>query len=293
MSETVEWIDADGVTLTLSGPGVTTYQVDWGVSGRYMPKIEVQVDSIPGRAGGVLRGARHGVHEFVLPLSLAASTESSLRTLLRSLVDCMDPTRGQGRIRVTSPLGDQREITCAYAAGLEMEEKLGDSSGPGFQACPLAMVAYDPYWYDVSPVSSPVWTVTDAPTFFPILPIRLTASELVVDEVISNSGSVEAWPVWTIRGPGADILLTNQTTGQYLQFKSSFSLGDGQFVTIDTRPGVKAVTLDDGTNLYDQLEAASSLWPLRRGDNAVRLEMSAVTAVSSLQVSYWRRYLAP
>lgn len=285
MTETTEWFDADGASLALD--------VDWDVSGRFMPKIEAESDGIPGRAGAVLRQTRHGVREFVMGVWVQGVGDTGLRTALRSMVDRMDPTRGAGRIRVTSPLGDQREITCYYAAGLEMAERLGDASGPDFQRIPLAFTAYDPYWYDVSPVSSPVWTVTDAPSFFPFFPLRLTASELVVDEIITNGGSVEAWPVWTIRGPGAGAKLTNTTTGQYLYFPA-LTLGAGQYITVDTRPGVKSVLLDDGTNLYPQLDTGSSLWPLQRGDNAIRLEMSGVSVTdSSLQVSYWRRYLSP
>lgn len=288
--EVTWWVDADG--------GITVLPVEWKARGRFMPKVEITSDGVPGRAGEVPRSARHGVREMVLPLFWTSASDTVLRTELRGLVDKMNPANDDGtprfgRIRVQSVLGDVREVTCLYAGGLDLDEELDGSSGLDWQKIPLVFTAHDPYWYDASPVASPVWTVTDTPAFFPILPIYLTASELVVEEVVTNTGSVEAWPVWTIRGPGADIKLTNQTTRQYLQFRSSFSLGVGQYITIDTRPGVKAVALDDGTNLYDQLEAASSLWPLRKGDNAIRLEMSAVSATSSLQVSYWRRYLAP
>lgn len=291
MSETIEWIDADGASLTINGPGVTTYQVDWEVSGRFMPRIEVQVDEIPGRAGALLRDTRHGIHEFILPLSIAASSESDLRTLLRDLVDRMDPTRGMGKIRVTSPVGDQREINCVYAAGLEMAEKEG-SSGPEYQECPVAFTAYDPYWYDPSPTAL-TFSVTSVAAFFPIFPLRLTASQLVVDDTVVNSGSVDAWPVWTITGPGSGITLRNLTTGKFLTL-DSVTLGVGESVSVDTRPGYRTVTRNDGTNLYPNMTLLSSLWPLARGANAVRLEMSGADfAVSEMSVSYYQRYLSP
>lgn len=291
MSETIEWIDADGVALTLHSPSVELYQVDWDVSGRFMPRIEVQVDEIPGRAGAVLRDVRHGVHEFVLPLSIAAADDAALRTVLRELVDRMDPTRGTGKIRVTSPVGDQREINCVYAAGLEMAEKAG-SSGPGYQECPLAFTAYDPYWYDPSPIAE-TFAITDTPDFFPILPLRLTSSELVADGVATNTGSVDAWPVWTVTGPGSGITLRNLTTGTYLTL-DGVTLQAGESISIDTRPGYRTVTQNDGTNLYPNLTLLSTLWPLARGTNNVRLEMTGVdAAVSGLTLSYYQRYLSP
>lgn len=291
MTETFEWIDADGGFLTISGPGVTTYQVDMGVSGRYMPKPRVQADGVPGQAGGRLRRVDHDVREFVLPLSIAAATESTLRGLLRDLMYRMDPTRGEGKLRVTSPVGDQREITCLYAAGLEGDEK-DEVSGPGFQAFPVAYTAYDPYWYDISPTGK-TFSVVAVANFFPIFPLHLTASQLVVDDTVTNNGDVETWPVWTITGPGTDINLLNLTTGQTLDFTAT--LGTGESITVDTNPNIKSVTLGDGSNVYSLVDwTVSSLWPLARGVNAVRLEMSGITAgVSGLQVSYKQRYLSP
>lgn len=292
MSETVEWIDADGVSLTISGPGVITYGVDEPLSGRWMPKIRVQSDGVPGRPGGVFRRADHDVREFVLSLSVAASNDATLRPLLRDLMRRMNPTRGQGKIRVTSPVGDQREITCLYTAGLEGEEK-EEVSGPGFQAYPIAFQAFDPYWYDTSPTSK-TFTVTTVPNFFPLPPIHLTSSNLVVDDTVTNNGDEETWPVWTITGPGTDIRLVNLTTSKVLDFGVN-ALGAGEVITVDTRPNIKSVTLDDGTSLYSWVDwTQSQFWPLEVGINAVRLEMSGITAnVSGLQISYWQRYLSP
>lgn len=291
MSETFSWIDADGGSLTIGGPGVNTYQVDWKASGRFMPKIATEVDQVPGQPGGILRSARHDIHDFVLPLSIATTTESSLRTLLRDLMYRMDPTRGPGKIRVVSPVGDQREINCVYTAGLEVEEQEGPS-GPTYQACPVAFTAHDPYWYDVSPTSK-TFVLTSLPSFFPIFPIQLTASQLVVDDTILNDGDVETWPVWTITGPGASITLRNSTTGKLLSIPS-ITLTAGQVLTIDTRPGAKSVLLDDGTSQFSSVDwTVSTLWQLLKGTTVIRLEMTGITAASALSVSYYQRYLSP
>lgn len=285
MTETLQWIDADGATTTLDA--------EWEVSGRFMPPIKTQVDEVPGQPGGLLRSTRHGIREFVVAVWQQGAGETGLRTALRAFVDKLDPIRGPGKLRVTSPLGDQREITCSYAAGLEMEEKLGDSSGPDSQKIPLAFTAFDPYWYDPSPTSE-TFSIVSVPSFFPIFPIKLTASELVVDDTVTNNGSVETWPVWTITGPGTDITLRNLTTGLHMSF-GTHALGAGESLVIDTRPGRKSVTLQDGTNAYAWLDwTVSSLWSLKRGMTSVRLEMAGVIAgQSSLQVSYWQRYLSP
>lgn len=291
MSETFTWIDADGGFLVIGGPSTNTYQVDWKATGRFMPKPRIQSHGVPGQPGAVLDGVDHDVRDFVLPLSIAATSEANLRVLLRDLMTRMNPKRGQGKIRVTSPIGDQREITCLYAAGLEGDETEG-VSGPQFQAFPLAFTAFDPYWYDVSP-SSKTFTLTALPNFFPIFPVRLTASQLVVDDNVTNGGDEETWPVWTITGPGVSVTLRNSSSDQLISIPS-ITLTAGQVLTIDTRPGVKSVLLNDGTDMFSSVDhTVSTLWPLRIGVNAIRLEMSGISAASALSVSYYQRYLTP
>jgi hypothetical protein len=99
--------------------------------------------------------------------------------------------------------------------------------------------------------------------------------------------------VWTVAGPGSLVKLVNNGNGQALYFPA-IALGSGETITIDTRPGVKAVLLNNGTNMYPLLDPTSALWPLLRGANSIRLEMSGVDSLaSSLQVTYYQRYLSP
>lgn len=283
-AEVTKWIDPDGTVFTL--------EVDWDVSGRFMPPIRFVSEGVPGQPGEFFREADHEPRDFVMTVDLTAANDVALRTLLRSFVASMDPKRGPGKIRVTSPLGDQREITCWYSAGLEMEEKLGNS-GPDWQRVPLKMRALDPYWYDVNPTSKTFTVATLVPSFFPIFPLKLTASELAVDDNIDNTGDVDAWPVWTVNGPGAGIKLSNLTTGKAVYFPD-LVLVDGQQLVVDTRPGVKSTVIDETTNAYSALSQSSSLWSLERGVNIIRLEMSgADDEMSGLELVYHRRFLSP
>lgn len=287
--EVVSWVDADG--------GVTVLPVEWKARGRFMTKVSVRSDKVPGQSGERPREVRHEAHEFLLPFFWTSVSDGALRTELRQLVDKMNPanddnTPRYGKVRVQSPLGDVREINCLYTAGLEMDEDLDGSSGQTWQKMPVSFTAYDPYWYDPSPVGK-TFALTQVPKFFPIFPLRLTASQLAVDDTVVNNGSVVAWPVWTITGPGTGIKLVNTTTQQSLLFLASFALGAGEVLTVDTRPGAKTVLLQDGTDMFEQLDPVSSLWSFRKGANAIRLEMSAITVASSLTVNYYQRYLSP
>lgn len=274
---------------------VTTCDVDWNAKGRFMPPVEAQEDIIPGQPGSVPRNFRHKTREFTIRLNYVAATEPALRTLLRNTMYTNDPTRGEGIIRVTSPGGDVREIGCRYQSGLEFDESPG-SSGPTMQQADVTFKAYDPYWRDPSDTTQS-FTIGNAPLFFPIFPIRLTASQIAVDDTVINNGDVPAWPVWVITGPGSVISLQNLTTGRSTVLQSTV-LGAGESVTIDTRPsGIyptgKTILRQDDVSLFGDQSNTSALWELAVGNNAVRLAMSgAVVGQSALTLNWRRRYLA-
>jgi len=283
-AEITTWIDASG--------SATTLDVDLDASGRFAPGPAFITNGVPGAPGERLRSVRHVPHDFTIRVVVSGADEPAVRTSLRALVHAMDPTRGDGIIRVQSPIGDVREIVCRYVDGLGLDEKVG-STGPQVQFADVKFRAFDPYWRDSSDVVTP-YVVGVTPTFFPIFPIRLTASEIAVDASVTNGGDVEAWPVWQITGPGSSIVLRNVTTGKLLQF-STLSLSAGEFVSVDTRPeAVSQVVKSNGTSVFSDLTATSSLWSLTAGLNAIRLEMGgALAGSSSLTLSYRQKYLAP
>lgn len=280
-AEVFEWLDVDGASTTLTAL--------WDADGRFMPPPRRVDEVVPLQAGGRLRDVRHDVRDVRLKLHLDAASDTALRTSLRALLAALDPVRGDGRLRVTAPGGDQRELYCRYVGGLEMAEQGGQTATATLQQAPLILRAVDPYWYDTATATATYTTGTPA-TFFPIFPIRLSSSEVFADATVTNDGDVEAWPTWTITGPGSGLVLRNLTTGKLLSLTQTLAAGDT--VTIDTRPGVKTVVLDDGTNLFGNLSATSSLWALQAGDNSLRVELASATADSQVIVSYRRRYLS-
>jgi phage-related protein len=285
--ETTQWIAPDGT--------VSDLDVDWNAKGRFMPPPTFQEDLIPGQPGSVFRNVVHAPRDFTIRVVTTAADEAAVRTALRSLVSSMDPTRGEGTLRVTSPLGDVREIGCRYKSGLEVEESI-DNGGPQSQLADITFHAFDPYWRDASD-SSQTFEIGAAPVFFPIFPIQLTSSQIVASATVTNDGDVPAWPVWTIQGPGSVITLRNTTTGRVTVLEETV-LGAGESIVIDTRPTHssptgKTITKQDGTNLFSDLTPQSALWELVQGTNSIQLEMAgAIVGASSLTMSWRRKWLA-
>lgn len=284
--EPIEWISAEGTSTEL--------WVQPGASGRFGPPVVIQDEEVPGFAGSRFREVRHGPREFSLPLFIDATSEAAKRTALRTLIRQLDPTLGEGRLRVHAPTGDVREINCRVRAGLEGDEDTGNAY-PGWQKIVPMFRAFDPYWYDTMDTIATFTTGATA-TFFPIFPIRLSSSQVFVDANVSNPGDLETWPQWEITGPGSSIVVRSLDTEEFTSFSSGlgeFSLGAGEKLTIDTRPGIKSVTGPNGENLWPYLSWDSALWPLIRGTNAVRVEMGGATTDSSVKLVYRPRYLMP
>jgi hypothetical protein len=102
---------------------------------------------------------------------------------------------------------------------------------------------------------------------------------------------VESWPVWTITGPGSSPILRNLSKNVFLSLPVTLLAGES--VVIDTRPGRKTVTKQDGSSLFGSLTQTSSLWSLLPASNSVRIEFTgALAGVSTVTLNFRRRYLS-
>ncbi|MCP8970576.1 phage distal tail protein [Ectobacillus ponti] len=284
MADVMSWIDADGNETILSNQ--PNYMVLPGTAGRFMPPVEFIEGEVPFQSGSYLRQVNIKSRDVDIPLRVTGANDAEIWGILRNLLRLFNPVRGNGRLRVTAPDGSQRELTCRYHSGLELSETL-ENRMETFQKFILVLRAFDPFWYDVA-TNVQTFTTGQPATFFPFFPIRLSSSTVFADTSVNNTGDVPAWPEWIITGPGDTIFLRNLTTGEVLNLNTS--LGAGETLTVDTKPGKKSVRKGDGTNLYYTLSDDSALWSLRQGVNNIRIEMSNATDQSSVQLSYRNRY---
>lgn len=283
MTESIFWVDPDD--------GVTELDCEWDATGRFAPNPVFEADGVPGQSGQRLRFVRHDVHEFAMKFWLYEASEELLRTTLRNTIYKMDPTRGIGRLRIVAPGGDSREIFCRVSSGLGLSEVLGEDSAFYAQRISATFLAHDPYWYSVGDTAIVYTGDTEVSTFFPFFPLRLSASSVFVnDSSISNPGDLEAWPVWTVEGPGSNIVFTNITTSESLTLNTVVS--SGQSVTIDTRPGAKTVLDDGGNSLFPLMTATSTLFSLARGDNHIQVAMDSTSATSAIRLAFRPRFFS-
>lgn len=297
LCKTITWVDADGAELVLDSTDRRAALM--GAQGRGMPPIVLSQEVVPLQPGARLRYVNHGPRDYAVPWAVWEDDPTDLDATLRSLLPRFDPNRGDGILRIHTPDGVTRELTCRYIGGAERNEAgpqfgVSESEQRSHQAMTLVFRAFDPYWY--GPAVSGSQGTGSAPSFFPIPNtdtgsfVTLTSSEVFAVLSLVNPGDVPAQPVWTITGPGSDIVLRNQDTGASLSL-TGLTLAVGQSAIIDTRRYVQTAERNDGTNLYPYLTDDSEFWWLERGTTSVQVEMGGATGASLVAWTYDPPYL--
>jgi hypothetical protein len=266
--ETHEWRSAAGE--------VVRFVTRVGATSRFMPPVEIQSLRVPQAHGARFRGARHEPRLVLLPVVVPAPQTTTGRTELRRWAKALDPAKGEGTLTVVQGPSPGRFLNCVYEAGLET---MAEDNGQPLELAVLGFRASDPYWLDASVAAGPV-TVSDTEA----------APDPLATTVITNTGDVNAWPVFTFNGPGSALSINNDTTGKVIEIGGAAFIA-GDVVVVDTRPGRKTVTVN-GANGFSRLSAVSTLWPLVPGANTVRVVVTGGSGATTT-FTYNPRWLAP
>lgn len=264
------------------------------------PGIDLATAPVPLKPGARIRSVNVRSTTVDGIVLVQGASNSQIRDRLDSLARWLDPRRGEARLRCYREDGDVRELYCRRVGGLDIDYARG---GPGYQAIPVTLEATeDPYWYDLAPQTQ-TFTIGTAPAFFgdPFLPVVLASASVIASTSVSNTGTADAYPVWTINGPGSNPMILHERGGGSFQFGYALSLGES--IIVDTRPPqrrpldssgrpVLPVRSSAGDNLYPYL-TVDGLGVLLPGSTPVQIAMPGATADSSIVLDYTRRWLSP
>lgn len=279
--EQVIWMDGGGGQINLNNHDslfCTRKRV-----GVWSPVYKLQSSRLPLAEGSQF--SRMSVEERGLDLQVKVrgQTRDGLYALLRDISQRMDPTKGEGQVKVITAAGETRLLTCRPEGMTQVEETETNAE------LQLSYTANDPYWYadgEITVVFTQGGTVV---TFFPFFPLLITNSTVFSSQTINNPGDAIAYPILTITGPGQAISLRNMTTGKMVSL--DMILSEGDMIVIDTRIGKKTLTLN-GNNVFDRLVKGSSFWSLNPGNNSVNVEINSSTGATSAQIRFTPRYLS-
>ncbi|MFI1182478.1 phage distal tail protein [Streptomyces sp. NPDC020799] len=107
---------------------------------------------------------------------------------------------------------------------------------------------------------------------------------------MTNEGNLPAWPVITVYGPCANPRITQVSSGQSLQL--NVVLSDGQWARIDTRPGQRHVTRNNGGTVLLTPDSDLDAFGIPPGRSEVRWTAADPTGTSRLTVTWRDAYKA-
>lgn len=251
------------------------------------------------------RQADHGVHdslsfynERVLPFSgeIIGTSQSNRKTLEDNLKKCLalkviqslDDDDGYILVQITDE--DSTLKQCYAKIISKVNFHVLDDIDPSRRSFDFVMMAKDPWLY-----SQTLQTATGEETYqgtnfqvvesaSPTVPFTLYQNT-VITATCSNGGTADAPPSITITGPTTGPIITNSTTGEYIDLNGLVLL-TGESVTIDVSQ--RTILKNDGTDLSAYFAAGSTWLVLIPGTNEFTLlddSPSLIEASCSIQ---WR-----
>lgn len=144
------------------------------------------------------------------------------------------------------------------------------------------------YWWDGKPGESISYeTLQASPRAIPFFPVVLSGSTVQGAFEITIGGDAPVWPTWEIEGPGEDLLIQNDKTGERIFVNGSFTAP----VTIDTREqDIYSQSIGDGS-LWEKVSKDSVLFQLDPGLHRIRITLVNARPDSSVKLRYretWR-----
>lgn len=291
----VTYVDPDGTEWAWSNP--LTGCVVTEVTGIGSPPAALSDTALAG-GGSVAQSYNAAKRQIVLGLhAFDEESQAGLLDLVDRLAFALWTERAglpaPATLRFARPAGTARQIEVYCTSGPEQAET--ESTRDGYQwstSYGLTFAsALDPLFQDATPVGPLVFAAPPSSGGVPPMPpVLLTPSSTLGTSTVRNTGNGDAYPIWTITGPGVPTL-TNVTTQR--EFSLDVTLAADEVITVDTRPTLQSAIDQDGTDRWGDLVKSSprDLWTLIPGTNVLNLELASSGAGSKIEMVYFRRWL--
>lgn len=246
------WTGWDGSRWELTKPKGGVFLTGKGVEGLGMPTHTAWVGESPAVHGQSYRGHVVEPRPVFWPVYLYsdARTEDWLK-LDRAFWRSLHPGK-HGVWSVSTPTGGTRSLSCRFVDdGRHTVDK--DPMFRGWASYGVSLIADNPFWVGL-PVRR-TWAQSEMSDFYnggAAPGFNISSGSQLSSAKLTNEGDLEAWPVWTIKGP-----LTSVTVGvDGATIQWNVALAEGDTLVIDTDPTIQAAWLN-GVDVTDQLGTAN------------------------------------
>lgn len=234
------------------------------VLGFGVPPTQVRIE--PSAAdGGIFRYSKRGVRELDMPIVVFGETRLEVEQRLRRLSNLMRHT--PFTIKATYASGEEWDLKGIYVGGAETQ--YGNDAGQHFCRWVIQVQCPNPFWVRTTSESYAVGATGIGRGLIPWLAeLRVSSSQAAGEISIENPGDVDAYPVWTFRGPFDSVTVANGDNTQ--SFVLNATLVQGEFIIIDT---FAATVIDhNGTNRYGDLGPSPKLFTIPAENSEVFVE---------------------
>jgi hypothetical protein len=272
------------------------------VDGVGMPPVELAATAVFDEPGDFFNSLRFAARDVHVPISVVSDTGvDDLVVASRRFTAALAPAFVGGRdhrLRFTFGDGSQREISGRYTGGWSGVLPQYDTISDEWDDNVVTFHCLDPLFYDVADTTFS-GTAGSARPFFPMFADEndvgphIASANVFSQFLVTNAGSLYAWPKWRVNGPGRDLIITNAQSGYKLDTTGKgFVLNDDEYVIIDTRPGVRSMVRNDGLNMFDTLTDDSWMFPILVGQQTIDMELGASTETSAVTLTFRQRYVS-
>ncbi len=278
---TLSLVGADGDEIVFTADG--EYVMTSGLTGLGIPQSIVRIDD-SASDGGTWRFSKRGVREMDIPVVVFGDSRDTVETNLRRLSNLLHDRNGGTTLRASYDTGEVWELPDGhYVAGAESVR--GDDGGLHWCRWVLTMQFATPFWIRQQAQSMSLGAGVTGRSLIPDLAeMRISSSQAIGALSVENTGDVEAYPVWSFRGPMDSVIVT-AADGSMFSYDVAIPLGTT--VTVDTKAGT--VKNQSGTNLYANLGASPKLFPFPAGTSGVSVVAVNVTSNTLITVYYQPR----
>ncbi|RSN55612.1 hypothetical protein DMH12_15455 [Streptomyces sp. WAC 04229] len=168
----------------------------------------------------------------------------------------------------------------------------------GYVPIDMEFLAHDPGFYadTESTTELPLGWLTGGGFAAPVVaPIYVQDGTVAADRPgwVTNNGTGDAWPIMRVFGPCANVTILHVASGRALSLPT-LNLPAGRWIEIDTRPGYRTVSWDNGGNASTYLSPASriDLFSIPPGTSEMRWTAFDNTNSARLRVTWRDAYIA-
>lgn len=214
----------------------------------------------------------------------------------QALLNIFSPQRIlQLRLTVDSTL---RQIDCKYSSDLSMPS--AEAFGSYGQRLVVTLKASTPTWYDptIHELTFQLGGGSDVFTVPTVIPTGIGTSTIFQTQQVIYGGSWSASPEIKIYGPATNLVISNLTTGDKLDFTGQ-TIAGGSWWLATTEFGQQSLVDQAGVSQVSKLTSDSDLATFHfasssetpDGNNSISISASSITSATRIEIKYVERFL--